>query len=204
MKRSPVTLNSKNMGSAARLRTKSILWSNLKQCSSNRAASNGKIKALNVRTLQHYSSGLLNGVLSRHDNSMERESNCNVNRSPWIKVAYRYPSLLQTGAAAKFCTNVSCQGTRSKSSKDYQQIWGEMITSLSLDQVSFSSVYLCQHATPKKTIGSDDWPPQERRVFNKCLRLVSYLLSLNELGTDTMIKGLQKRDTHACSSKKAL
>lgn len=72
MKRSPITLSSKNMGSVAEQRIRSILWSNPRQCSSNKAESNGKIKVLNVWTFQHYSSGPLNGVLSRHDNSIER------------------------------------------------------------------------------------------------------------------------------------
>lgn len=46
MKRSPITPDSKkNMGSVAELRIKSILWSNLRRCSSNKAESNGKIKS---------------------------------------------------------------------------------------------------------------------------------------------------------------
>lgn len=102
MKRSPITLSSKNMGSEAEQRIKSILWSDPRQSSSNKTESNGKIKVLNVWTLQHYSSGLLNGVLSRHDNSMERESNCHGNRSPWGGVAYRYLSLLQVECCRKF------------------------------------------------------------------------------------------------------
>lgn len=45
-KRSPITPDSKkNMGSVAELRIKSILWSNLRRCSSNKAESNGKIKS---------------------------------------------------------------------------------------------------------------------------------------------------------------
>lgn len=51
-----------------------MLWS--KSIQGNAAVteqSTGKIKALNVWTLQHHSSGLSNGVLSRHANSTERE-----------------------------------------------------------------------------------------------------------------------------------
>ena len=57
------------MGCVAEQRIKSILQSS--QCSSYKVESNGKIKGLSVWTLKHYSSGLLNGVLSHCDKSTE-------------------------------------------------------------------------------------------------------------------------------------
>lgn len=69
------------------MRINSIFCSNLRRRSSNKAQSNGKIKVLNVWGLQHYSSGLLNGVLSGHDNSTEPESNWDGNRSPSVSLS---------------------------------------------------------------------------------------------------------------------
>lgn len=172
---SPITLSSKNMGPVTAQRIKSIWWSNLKQCFSNKAGSNGKIKPLSV---QHYSSGLVNGALSRHDNSIERESNCHGNRSPWAGVAYLCLNLLQPIGPGNFKLCHDCHAVgfmkldRSvvRSSKVWQ-IMGSTRTSSPVGTNSFlQSICVSQQLScdpNSRTIfllgsAADDWPPYDK------------------------------------------
>lgn len=152
MKRSPITPDSKkNMGSVAELRIKSILWSNLRRCSSNKAESNGKIKSaqcLDSPTL----------LIWPPEWSLI---------SSWQKLGERV-NATATGhlefeqLIVWVCSSAFARPDRKAAQKLEKR--GKRITSLLLNAVSLSFfllVYLCQSP-------ADMWPEHQREIPPGC------------------------------------
>lgn len=134
MKSSPITSNAKNMGSAAEKRIKSILWSNLRQCSNNKEESNGKIIVL--PNITHPASSMESYLVMTTAWSK---------RSPWTEVRYLCLNLLQAGVTGEL---IACHDRHSvrfgkrwqklcQKLKSWQQIRSDRRTSLPVDGIFF-------------------------------------------------------------------